>query len=114
MLLDSVLRWWHRSRPRGKPQGLVIAPPARRSSVPVEYQPLYTYLANRYGTTAVLTFVDVEALLGFPLPAAARSEREWWTRPAGPTARHAHAWTAAGRTAHPNLLARTVAFERER
>jgi hypothetical protein len=60
----------------------------------------------------VLTFEQIEALLGFALPATAKTEREWWTDVVG-THRHAAAWTGAGRTAAPNLGAGTITFERQ-
>jgi hypothetical protein len=80
--------------------------------VPAEYLSLSTYLEHRYATTVVLTFEQVEALLGFALPASASTEPGWWTMAAAPAHRHSAAWTEAGRTATPNLLARTVTFER--
>ena len=74
------------------------------------YLPLYTYLEHRYASSVVLTFEQMEALLGFALPAAARQEPGWWANGSGVGAREA--WTAAKRTATPNLLARHVRFER--
>jgi hypothetical protein len=79
--------------------------------VPREYRALYTYLEHRYASVVVLTFEQMEALLGFALPALACTEPEWWTAAAVSTL-HSSAWTGAGRTATPNLLARTVTFER--
>jgi len=76
------------------------------------YSPLYGYLEHRYAVTVVLSFFDIEALLGFPLPDAARSNDGWWTAPVLGSDRHADAWGAAHRTAKPNLMARTVAFDR--
>lgn len=76
-----------------------------------EYRALYTYLERRYASVVVLTFEQIEALLGFALPAPARTEREWWTN-SEQLQRHATAWTGAGRTAAPNLPAETVRFER--
>jgi hypothetical protein len=79
--------------------------------VPASYLSLYKYLEHRYASTVVLTFDDIEALLGFPLPAAASTEDGWWLAAAIPPPPSA-AWTEARRTAVPNLRARTVAFER--
>jgi hypothetical protein len=76
-----------------------------------EYRALYTYLEQRYASIVVLTFEQIDSLLGFPLPGPARSEREWWTDTVG-SQPHSAAWTAAGRTAVPNLAARTITFER--
>ena len=77
------------------------------------YLPLYAYLEHRYASTVVLTFEQIESLLGFALPPAARQESGWWTSTAGNGPRDGEAWTAAKRTAMPNLLARHVTFERE-
>jgi hypothetical protein len=88
--------------------------PAQRPQprVPAEYVALYTYLEHRYASTVVLTFEQIEALLGFALPEAARMERDWWTAADLHTGWHSDAWTMAKRAATPNLSARTVAFER--
>ncbi len=76
------------------------------------YLLLYKYLENRYANTVVLTFAEIEDLLGFTLPDQARLHREWWTETtvAGPN--YSDSWILASRTATPNLMARTVAFER--
>jgi hypothetical protein len=80
-----------------------------------KYQSLYKYLVGRYADNVVLTFAQIEDLLGFALPDLARRHAEWWTAPDpngdGPT--YSDSWILAGRTAKPNLLARTVAFERK-
>ena len=78
-----------------------------------EYLLLYTYLENRYADALVLTFAQIEDVLGFALPDGARLRREWWTETAvGQGASYTDAWILAGRTAVPNLLARTVVFAR--
>jgi hypothetical protein len=79
--------------------------------VPREYRALYTYLERRYASVVVLTFEQIEALLGFALPTPARTEREWWTEVVDPQ-HHCAAWTGAGRSAAPNLAAGIIAFER--
>jgi hypothetical protein len=79
--------------------------------VPREYRALYTYLEHRYASVVVLTFEQIEALLGFALPTPARTDREWWTEVADPQ-HHCAAWTGAGRSAAPNLAAGIIAFER--
>jgi hypothetical protein len=110
MVIDFAL-WRRHTKPvaasaRTIPRWERAAPP-----VPASYLSLYQYLEHRYASMVVLTFDDIEALLGFPLPASARTEEDWWL--AAPIPAHASAaWTAAGRTAVPNLRARTVAFER--
>lgn len=83
----------------------------QRPGVPREFRGLYTYLERRYASVVVLTFEQIEALLGGALPARARTDREWWTEIVDPTRQWA-AWTEAGRTAAPNLAARIITFER--
>ena len=86
-------------------------PPGRVMSG--QYLLLYNYLENRYANTVVLTFAEIEDLLGFTLPDPARVQKEWWTGAEGaPAAAHSSSWTLARRTASPNLLAQTVVFER--
>ena len=79
-----------------------------------KYVLLYKYLENRYANTVVLTFKEIEDLLGFTLPDQARLHSEWWTDTAaavvGPN--YSDSWILASRTAIPNMLARTVVFER--
>ena len=61
------------------------------------YRPLGAYLARQPGPMHTLTFREVEAILGRPLPSSASAERAsaWWTNDAG----HSQAdygWLAAG------------------
>jgi hypothetical protein len=88
--------------------------PGRAAKVSDKYASLHEYLANRFADNVVLTFGQLEDLLGCALPDSARVQQEWWTstqRDAGKSS-CSDAWLMAGRTARPNLLARTVAFER--
>ncbi len=54
--------------------------PAKRSvsAVPSEYRPLHKYLDERFANTVVLTFSEIEDLLGFTLPDSARVHQAWW------------------------------------
>lgn len=83
-------------------------------AVPVEYLPLHKYLENRYADTVVLTFGQIEDLLGFTLPDVARAQDEWWANEGVncPPSTQSLSWTQASRTAQPNLRARIVRFER--
>jgi hypothetical protein len=109
-LRDRVRARWARAP---EPERISIAPkPQARPRVRDGYLPLYTYLEHRYASLVVLTFEQMEALLGFALPEAARLEPDWWTDTAAPGAADGNAWTVARRTATPNLRARNVAFER--
>ena len=93
-----------RSRKR-RPKGLVM---------PGKYQPLCHYLENRYANRVVLTFAQIEDLLGFPLPDSARVHQAWWENkdPNDTPPPHSRSWTLANMTATPILQAQTVVFER--
>jgi hypothetical protein len=86
----------------------------RSSAVSDKYSSLHKYLDNRHADVVVLTFGQIEDLLGFTLPQLARTYHAWWTlgetNVEGP--RHSDAWTLAGRTATPNFRAGTVTFDR--
>ena len=86
----------------------------RASAMSGKYSPLHKYLENRYADVIVLTFGQIEDLLGFMLPQLAHTHPDWWTlgEPNEDGPRHSDAWTLAGRTATPNLQARTVIFKR--
>ena len=92
----------------------VDATPRHASRTAGRYRLLYEYLEHRYAVSVVLTFGQIEDLLGFTLPDLARTDQEWWTIADLSTAeaRCSDAWTLASRTAKPNLLAQTVLFER--
>jgi hypothetical protein len=79
-----------------------------------QYQGLYTYLHGRYANRLVLTFSEIEDLLGFSLPEAACRDSAWWrlSEPTGGASAQSNAWALAGRTATLNLSARCVVFER--
>ena len=78
-----------------------------------EYLLLYKYLQNRYADTVVLTFGQIESLLGFALPDQARLNHQWWTNAAVTAAgtNYSDSWILARRVAPPNLMAETVAFQ---
>jgi hypothetical protein len=81
----------------------------------VNYQPLQKYLRERHADRVVLTFGQIEDLVGSPLPGAARLERAWWNvtdAQSAPTAQ-SDAWTTTHRTATVNLAAQSVLFERD-
>jgi hypothetical protein len=111
MLLEWVGIRWRRPAPVPTIPARLFAMEQSNPQVPGEYRALYTYLEHRYASVVVLTFEQIEALLGFALPTAARTERGWWTDIVE-THPHSAAWTGAGRTASPNLAARNITFER--
>lgn len=102
------------SRREAKRNNLVVVsrPHDTTCHVPAEYLSLYTYLEQRSPAIVVLTFEQMEALLGFALSASARTEPDWWSDAAVQCLCHSSAWTETGRTAIPDLPARTVTFGR--
>lgn len=110
-LSEWASAWWYgEAVPQRRAPAIAVARVKPR--VPAEYLSLYTYLEHRYASMVVLTFDQMEALLGFSLPEPARTEPEWWTGAPVRASRHSDAWTVSGRVATPNLPARNVAFER--
>jgi len=115
-LIDALLNWLKRRGPapyvEREAEAERAKPPARAMSG--KYRLLYKYLEERYANTVVLTFAEVEDLLGFTLPDQARLNNEWWTNQeiTAAGANYSDSWKLASRTATPNLLAQTVAFER--
>lgn len=95
--------WWKKSGPARGVQPEVRREPTRAVRPPGgRYEPLCRYVENRYADTVVLTFAEVEDLLGFSLPDVARVQLEWWTT----------SLTVSSRTVTPNLAAEIVSFER--
>lgn len=59
-----------------------------------KYQTLSDHLAARAGDEWPASFSELESLLGFSLPKAARTGRAWWTN--DPAKSHSRAWAAHG------------------
>ena len=76
------------------------------------FAPLQVFLTTRFADRVVLTFREIEDLLGFTLPTVARIREDWWTTRENVRGPHRRAWMMADRTASPNLPAKTVLFER--
>jgi hypothetical protein len=111
--LEWMKRWQRLVTP-AEPKATVRVAPRQPRRMAGTYSPLHAYLEHRYADLAVLTFEQIESLLGFALPDRARTHDDWWAgrgTDAGASA-HADAWRLAGRTAKPNFLAGVVAFER--
>jgi hypothetical protein len=68
------------------------------SSVEEKLEPLRTYLASKQNHDVVrLTFQEIEAVLGAPLPDSAYQTNEaWWTNQRGPSFPQSSAWLEAG------------------
>jgi len=103
--------WRGRVKPVSEPARVIPRWERTAANVPAPYLPLYRYLEHRYATTVVLTFAQMETLLGCELPVPARTEPGWWTA-VGASPAHSSAWVEAGRTAVPNLPARNVTFDK--
>lgn len=60
-----------------------------------KYHPLFVYLQQLDASETTLTFEEIEALIGKPLPKSARRSRSWWSN-RGDGAVQAIAWMGAG------------------
>jgi hypothetical protein len=99
----SMFDWLKKSGPARVDEPHGQRETIRAARVPAgQYEPVCRYVENRYADTVVLTFAEVEDLLGFSLPELARIQLDWW----------ASALTVASRTVTPNLAAEIVSFER--
>jgi hypothetical protein len=110
-----MLNWMkRRSTSADQREALAETPAPPNRAMSGKYLLLYKYLEDRYANTVVLTFAQIEDLLGFRLPDQARLEQGWWTAPETRAAglNYSDAWILASRTAAPNLQAQTVVFER--
>ena len=79
---------------------------------PRKYDPLTRYLADLAADEVTLTFAEIEAIIGAPLPPSARTSN-WWEN----TTEHvqAGAWVLAGwrmKRTHRRLDPPAVTFER--
>lgn len=89
---------------------------ANRETTPAgEYRLLHKHLQERFADRLVLTFSQIEDLLGFSLPHQARNASGWWEDrdAAGQRTAQSDAWTLAGRSATVNLAAQHVTFDRD-
>jgi hypothetical protein len=110
-----MLAWMRRRQSMAEiSQPEPAVPNRQRSTMAGKYVQLYTYLENRFADTVVLTFAEIEDILGFTLPDPARLREEWWTSPDPntPKPQFSDSWILANRSARPNMRALTVAFER--
>ena len=79
-----------------------------------DYRLLHAYLRGRAADRLVLTFGEIEDLIGSPLPAAARQDTQWWDTPdsSAPKSPQADCWIQASRTATVTMASQRVLFER--
>jgi hypothetical protein len=111
--MSPMLDWMRRRRLIASAVTTDVPKPHKRAMTG-RYLSLYTYLENRYANTVVLTFAEIEDLLGFSLPDQAHHQ-QWWNDTDLPVGgpNHSDSWVLASRTAKPNLKAQIVVFERE-
>ena len=76
-----------------------------------KYQKLHTHLSGLITQEWRASFSEIESVVGFKLPPAARRHRAWWENDIGHP--HGRAWLTAGwKTAEVNMAAETLAFRR--
>jgi hypothetical protein len=74
-----------------------------------EYERLERHLRANGKARVEMTFAEVAAVIGAPLPPSAFDHPAWW----GTDPKHTQAvWLDAGYQAHPNLTAQRVVFTR--
>ncbi|MCX7303139.1 MAG: hypothetical protein NTV73_02200 [Hyphomicrobiales bacterium] len=78
-----------------------------------KYHPLFEYLLFSGQGRLTLSFAEIEAIVGAPLPPSARKREEWWSNsPSGHS--QARAWMRASyRTSNVDLADKKVDFSLE-
>lgn len=72
------------------------------------YDPLHQFLLNDNANRIMMTFPEIEKVLGFSLPNSAYKYIAWWDSSSQHT--HAYAWIEAGYKAKPNMKEKKVEF----
>jgi hypothetical protein len=79
-----------------------------------KYRPLQAHLERRAGRPEMLTFEDIEQIIGKMLPESAIKHRSFWANDNQDNG-HARAWVRAGyRVAYLDREQKVVRFERTR
>jgi hypothetical protein len=73
-----------------------------------KYEPLKNYLQSTDSKLIIMTFKEIEAVLGFELPPSASKYQAWWDESSQHT--QAYAWTGAGFRVKPNFKEKKVDF----
>ncbi|WP_066066183.1 DUF7662 domain-containing protein [Neobacillus soli] len=73
-----------------------------------KYEPLYQFLKSKDSNRLVMTYKEVEDVLGFTLPPSASKYLAWWDSASQHT--QAYSWTKAGFKANPNLKDKKIEF----
>lgn len=78
-----------------------------------KYQALQYHLRRRNGRAEMLSFEDIEAIIGKALPQSAVKHRSFWANDYRDYHSHARAWMGAGyRVAYVDREQKVVRFER--
>ena len=78
-----------------------------------KYEPLQAHLERRAGRPELLSFEDIEQIIGAGLPKSAQAHRAFWANDNEGHHPHARAWLGAGyRVAWVDREGRVVRFER--
>lgn len=78
-----------------------------------KYDALGSYLSTLSGEEWTASFKQIEAILGFPLPASARRYPAWWANQESAGHSQAQAWQGSGwQSCDLNLKGGTVRFRR--
>lgn len=77
-----------------------------------KYYPLFEHLQHCHQAAVMLTFAEIETLMGCSLPESARRKRNWWSNRDSPSALQAIAWISAGyQVESVNLTQQIVTFK---
>ena len=80
-----------------------------------KYQALQTHLRRRAGRPEMLTFEEIEEIIGKALPQSAVKHRSFWANDNQDYHSHARSWMGAGyRVAYVDREEKVVRFERTR
>ena len=80
-----------------------------------KYEPLQAHLRRRNGRPEMLSFEDIEAIIGAGLPRSAEAHRSFWANDNQDHHSHARSWMKAGyRVAYVDRDQKVVRFERTR
>ncbi len=80
-----------------------------------KYEPLRAWLLGQTGAEIILTFNEIEDILGDELPTSARQYVAWWANEDPRLSQHVQcrAWRGGGWTARPNLGLAQVKFRKD-
>lgn len=96
---------------RQNEEGLLNRPSFPTEKIGDKYRPLAEYLYEKWDKKIILTYSEIEEILGFPLPKTAHNyPHSFWANTE--THSYAFSWLAIGYKAKVEYETRTVIFER--